>query len=122
MDTRQKIVTFARLEELLQQGSWTVVAAAFDPLTNEQAKHLASAASDDRKLAVLIEISADSLLPADARAILVAALRCVDVVAVVESVPSSIQGLEVVKDTAGERKRTEDFIHRVQAKQSGAAS
>jgi hypothetical protein len=126
MDTREKIVTAEKAAELLQSGEWTVTVGLFDPLTTVQAKRLAALHGPSRKLLVIILDQPDSLLDADARAVLIAALRDVDAVLISESskwstvVPRNGH-VRIAEDTEGEQARSAGFINFVLARQAGKA-
>jgi hypothetical protein len=80
LDTRSKIVTPEEAKHLLEQpvGSRqiAVVAGFFDPLTLEVAQLFHRVAANAQAVAIVLE-GRESLLPAQARALLVAALRTV---------------------------------------------
>lgn len=106
---------------MLHRETWTVVAGTFDPLTAEQARRLASRAAPATKLAVVVEAAAhESLLTPEVRAILVAALRCVDAVTVVEHAPAFFGDVPVERDPAGEHARTQAFLKLLATRQAGA--
>jgi bifunctional ADP-heptose synthase (sugar kinase/adenylyltransferase) len=78
MDTRRKIVRDA---STWQAPAGAVVAAGpFDPLLSRHAAQLEQLKQDAPALVVFITEPPEPLLPAQARAELVAALRCVDAV------------------------------------------
>ncbi len=77
MDTRTKIVTAAEAANLAAAGA-TVVSGYFDPLIASQALRLMELKRDGAPLLVLISTPNHPILPARARAELVAALRVVD--------------------------------------------
>ncbi len=121
MDTRQKIVSPDRLEALVASGDWTVIAGAFDPMTAEQAQRIAQKANARPKLAVIVETAARNyLLIPEARAILVAGLRCVDAVSIMEHSPAFLGEHPVERDEATERARTDAFIRFISDRQAGA--
>lgn len=85
MDTRRKIVSgpdcASRLEQLEQAGApVTLVSGFFDPVLQIHAARLDAARPAHGLLAVLILDPPEPILPARARAELVAALGCVDLV------------------------------------------
>ena len=80
MDTRDKVKTLSQSDDLLAHGRWTIVIGYFDPLTVEHATCLHQLVSPETKLMAVIAIENDDLLPAMARAALVASLRDVDAV------------------------------------------
>ncbi len=117
MDTRQKIVSFENMSTVLAEGEWVAVAGLFDPLTAVQAKRLAEIAKNGahagRLLAIVLE-SEGTLLPAEARAILVAALRDVNAVVIAQpdrwrdKIPES-GSIRIIEDSEGERIRSAEF-------------
>lgn len=121
MDTRSKILTPDRLEALVGAGAWTVLAGTFDPMTAGQAQRLAAAVKAEKRLAVIVESAAhDFLLMPEARAILVAALRGVDAVVIMESAPAFVGGVAVLKDDEAEHARTQAFVELMLQKQARA--
>ncbi len=124
MDTRDKIVALEQLPGLLTSGTWAVVAGTFDPLTLVQAERL-SALSEigERTLAVVLS-EPETLLTADARAALVAALRSVDAVVLADRGWHSILPpdceLRIIDDMPEERARTRDFVEFVKSRQRAA--
>ena len=80
MDTRGKIVTEAEATRLAKSGA-TVVSGYFDPLVAEHAVRLQGLKRAGSPLLVLIASPRDPILPARARAELVAGLAAVDYVA-----------------------------------------
>ncbi len=80
MDTREKIITATQAEAIAAQGA-TIISGYFDPLVASHAERLSALKPDGRKLLVLIATPDNAILPAAARAELVAGLRAVDYVA-----------------------------------------
>jgi bifunctional ADP-heptose synthase (sugar kinase/adenylyltransferase) len=80
MDTRKKIIDAAQAASIAADGA-TVVSGYFDPLIASHAERLAKLKPAGSKLLVLIATPANAILPAAARAELVAGLRAVDYVA-----------------------------------------
>lgn len=80
MDTRTKIVSAHEAADLAAAGA-TVVSGYFDPLLASQARRLKELKRDGVPLLVLIATPKDPILPASARAELVASLGVVDHVA-----------------------------------------
>jgi bifunctional ADP-heptose synthase (sugar kinase/adenylyltransferase) len=78
LDTREKIVDAAHAARIAASGA-IVVSGYFDPLVASHAERL-SALKTGAKLLVLIATPDNAILPAAARAELVAGLRCVDYV------------------------------------------
>lgn len=79
MDTREKIIDAAQAVRIAQDGA-LVVKGTFDPLVAPLAARLASLKQNSRKMLVLIHTPSDAILPAPARAQLLAALTIVDYV------------------------------------------
>ncbi len=86
MDTRSKIVGSDRVAELAAQGA-QIASGHFDPLISSFAEELAAIKQKhpEAPLVVLIRSSQNPILPARARAELVAALAVVDYVSDAES-------------------------------------
>jgi hypothetical protein len=79
VDTREKIIDTTQAADIAASGA-TVVSGYFDPLIASHAERLASLKPAGQKLLVLIATPPNAILPAAARAELVAALRSVDYV------------------------------------------
>jgi hypothetical protein len=118
LDTRDKIVDVSEAAKQLSSGKWTVVPGLFDPLTATRARRLTG---NGRKLAVIVFDSAKTLLSAEARAVLVAALRAVTLVVVAHpdqwraSVPTC-GDVEIIEDPEEEAARSAEFIEFVIAR------
>jgi hypothetical protein len=80
MDTRKKIISAGHAAQIAESGA-TVVSGYFDPLMASHAERLGQLKPAGKKLLVLIATPSDAILPAGARAELVAGLRTVDYVA-----------------------------------------
>jgi hypothetical protein len=125
MDTREKIIAFDGLGPLLGRGDWTVIIGLFDPLTLEQAKRIEQSAAAGKKVLAVVDPDQNALLPADARACLVAALRSVAAITIAEPkrarlLFSKIPGVFVDDDEIAERKRSSDFIDFVRERQKSS--
>lgn len=129
MDTRQKIVSLESLSTVLAEGEWVAVSGLFDPLTAVQAKRLAEIAKNGAhagKLLAIVFESEGTLLPAGARAILVAALRDVNAVVIAQpdcwrdKIPPS-GSIRIVEDSEGERIRSAEFAQFVINRQESTA-
>jgi hypothetical protein len=84
LDTRKKIVSLAQVEMNLADGNWLVVAGYFDPLTAfvaERLENLLVQGRNEKVLAVVLD-GPGMLLSAEARSVLIAALRIVHLVSV----------------------------------------
>ncbi|MEI9812054.1 MAG: hypothetical protein WDO18_04995 [Acidobacteriota bacterium] len=76
MDTRTKIVSNADARAAATAS--LIVSGYFDPMTKEHAERLQALKQQGRALMVLIATPANPILPARARAELIAGLACVD--------------------------------------------
>lgn len=121
MDTRGKIVSLDNVPPLLETGEWTVVAGLFDPLTLAQAQRVAAIEGEaGRRILAVVIPDADTLLSAEARAALMAALRSVD--AVVIANPEQIRGphTRIHEDLVADRERSAEFVRFVLRRQKSA--
>jgi hypothetical protein len=110
MDTRGKILPSADAVRLAAEGA-TVVSGYFDPLLASHARRL-TALRGGAKLIVAIEDPPRPILPARARAELVAGLRAVDFVV------EGADGLRIdVRLGQEDEKRFEELIEHVHARQ-----
>lgn len=111
MDTRTKIVGAERVEQLAAAGAF-VVSGYFDPLVSSLAEQLATLKRPGCPLVVVVRSSERPILPARARAELVAALSVVDFVCDAET------GVEPALDLAREHAaRLKALIAHVHARQ-----
>src|ERR1700748_1605234 len=83
VDTRKKIIDTQEAERIINSGA-IVVSGYFDPLTAAHAERLAAIKQNREYLLVLINTPTDVILPAAARAELVAGLRMGDYLAIIE--------------------------------------
>jgi bifunctional ADP-heptose synthase (sugar kinase/adenylyltransferase) len=79
LDTREKIVDATQAASIATSGA-IVVSGFFDPLLAGHAERLAALKPEGAKLLVLIATPDNAILPAAARAALVASLQAVDYV------------------------------------------
>jgi hypothetical protein len=115
LDTRDKIVPLERLAARLGDACWLAVAGTFDPLTLKHAERLAALTGVGKSILAVVEPGSHCLLPVEARAILVAALKSVQLVVVAKA--DALPKLEMVRDDAGERERSAAFIEHVKERQ-----
>ncbi|HEY3938146.1 MAG TPA: hypothetical protein VGL97_11990 [Bryobacteraceae bacterium] len=118
MDTREKIVPVRDLGARLAHGDWLALVGWFDPLTATLAKQVAESTAPGRNLLAVVLDADDTLLPAEARAALMAALRAVDVVTMAKphewrAMAASSARIEIVEDSEGERRRSAEFVELV---------
>ena len=102
-----------------------MVVGLFDPLTVLQAGRI-KGDEHNKTLAVVLE-SPDTLLSAEARCHLIAALRSVDFVVQTagqdwRSVAFQNAHVRVIDDLAAEKQRSEEFVQRIISRQGGAAT
>lgn len=111
MDTRTKIVSAQEAQRLAENGAITV-SGFFDPVTLAHAERLQTLKRPGAPLLVVISSPPAPILPAPARAQLVAGLACVDFVTE-GPVAFAVQTRLEEED----RERLEQLIRRVQARQ-----
>ncbi len=81
MDTREKLQKIEDLPNLVDREQWMIVAGEFDPVTAAVADRLAKLKTTGCKLLVIVKSGAENtLLNPQSRAVLLAALRLVDMV------------------------------------------
>ncbi len=116
MDTREKIVPLDKVAALLGTAPWVAVVGVFDPLTAVQACRLADISRNSgREIFAIVLEAHDTLLPADARAALVAALRVVQLVTTAEpqgwrSTLAGNTDIRIIEDAEEERTRSAEFV------------
>jgi glycerol-3-phosphate cytidylyltransferase-like family protein len=115
LDTRTKIVEGEEAANLAAAGA-LVVSGYFDPMVASHARSLAALKRDGKPLLVLIRTPENPILPARARAELVASLNVVDHVA--EIAPGIPVQLELESE---EEIRLEKLIEHVHARQSATS-
>jgi len=118
LDTREKIVLLQDLPARLGTRRWIGVVGRFDPLTLAQAERVAKLNENGRSILIVVEPGLDCLLPIEARAALVAALRAVQLVVIGEpdALPAHPQ-MEMIADEEGERKRSAEFVRFIAERQ-----
>lgn len=124
MDSREKIVTaeeaLERARAARQRGARvTVVHGYFDPLLEEHARRLSELAAPGGWLAAVVMEPPAPILPARARAELVAGLRVVDCVVVGDAAEWDADA--VVDERAEDKRRTEQFVAHVRARAGAGA-
>jgi hypothetical protein len=113
LDTRTKIIDAAQAAGIAASGAM-VVSGYFDPMVASHAERLASLKTGE-KLLVLIATPENAILPAAARAELVAGLRSVDYVA--EAADGVTPHIHLEEEDAG---RFSALLKHVQARQKCA--
>jgi hypothetical protein len=116
LDTRTKIISN---EEARRIAGAVIVSGYFDPIIHTHAERLASLKKPGQPLLVLIATPANAILPARARAELIAGLACVDHVTEIGGVyPDSLQPHTQLETE--DAARLEQLIQHVQARQQAA--
>jgi hypothetical protein len=115
VDTRIKIVDVGQARLIAAQGA-TVVSGYFDPLVASHAERLAEVKRERAPLLVLIGTPDDAILPARARAELVAGLAVVDYVC--ETADGVAPHLSLEREHA---ERQAQLIEHVHARQRAAS-
>jgi hypothetical protein len=82
LDTRTKILPWPQFEQTLAHTGTPAVAGYFDPLTIEHSKRLEELAAAKGPVCIALYDPEQPLLPAEARAALVASLSCVQAVSI----------------------------------------
>jgi bifunctional ADP-heptose synthase (sugar kinase/adenylyltransferase) len=114
VDTRTKILNAVEAQHVANSGA-TVVSGFFDPLVSSHAKRLAELKVDGAKMLVVIATPENAILPARARAELVASLASVDYVT------EACDGLTPqVRLEQEHEARLESLIEHVHARQRAA--
>ncbi|MBM3746069.1 MAG: hypothetical protein FJW34_09745 [Acidobacteria bacterium] len=117
MDSRSKILTAEEAARRFTGPGVRWVKGHFDPLLPEHARRLAELAAPGARLVAVVTDPPEPILPARARAELVAALRVVDWVVVGPG--ASIPAGAVFDETQEDLRRARDFRLHVRARQGG---
>jgi hypothetical protein len=117
LDTRTKIIDAAQAARVAREGA-TTVSGHFDPLVAFHAEQLAALKENGRPLLILITTPPEPILPALARAQLVAGLAAVDYVCDAW-VPGEIVPQVSLEDQHSERRA--DLIRHVHSRQRAAS-
>lgn len=122
MDTRTKILSVDSLADLRRRAArLKVVTGYFDPLLAAHARRLAQLRRPAETLLVIVTEPDRPLLPARARAELVAALAAVDYVlpagADCEELLAALRPDELVREEAADEIRRRELIRRVHERQ-----
>lgn len=122
MDTRTKIVSVESLEELRRRAKrLKIVTGYFDPLLAAHVRRLGELRRPGETLVVIISEPDRPLLPAAARAELVAALAVVDCVllagADLEQLLARLKPDELVREEAADEVRRQQLIRHAHERQ-----
>jgi bifunctional ADP-heptose synthase (sugar kinase/adenylyltransferase) len=116
VDTRTKIISNEAARKIADP---VIVSGYFDPMIVAHAQRLKSLRKDARPLLVLISTPANPILPAAARACLVAGLGCVDYVTEIGgSYPDGL--MPQIQLETEDASRLEQLIEHVQTRQQAA--
>ena len=99
--------------DVLGKSSRVIVAGYFDPLTAVHARRLEALAITHGPLHVAIMEPPDAILPAEARAVLVASLRCVAAVAVASG---PVKHPSLVDESGGDLERRRELTALVRSR------
>jgi bifunctional ADP-heptose synthase (sugar kinase/adenylyltransferase) len=119
LDTRTKIVGFHQaLRAIREHGGWVAVTGYFDPLTAEHARRLEEIRAEHSGIVVFLSDPRDPILPAQARAELLASLAMVDYVVLPQERASSgssllDSGLPVLREEEADEARFKKLVRRV---------
>jgi bifunctional ADP-heptose synthase (sugar kinase/adenylyltransferase) len=123
LDTRHKILSASTAGEALRgEPKRKLLVGHFDPLYAAHARRLKEICADGEQIVVVLTDPPDPLLPAAARAELVAGLQAVAHVIVsdengIEELIHSLAPVEVLREGPGDERRTGDLISHVRARQ-----
>ncbi len=116
METR---INFGSNEDVRATTGSIIVSGFFDPITSAHAERLQALKHPSQPLLILIATPANPILPAEARAVLLAGLACVDYVTIIGSVyPDGLNPHTQLE--AEDAERLEQLIRHVQARQQAA--
>jgi hypothetical protein len=111
VDTREKILERADARAWLAAGApATVVAGWFDPLLDEHCARLAELKPQGRRLLAVVLEREEAILPARARAELVAALGAVDAVVVGDPAPLESDYIDLDAEDAARSAAFSGFV------------
>jgi hypothetical protein len=122
LDTRSKVKPLNDLNSVLADSKWIAIAGFYDPLTAIQASRLVDLAKKGRNVLAIVLTAPDCLLPSDARAALVAAVRGVSAVVIAKAdewrcaIPQNAD-ITVVDDLEDDKRRSEEFVEHVLKRQ-----
>lgn len=120
MDTRSKIIGRDEARRAVAEGSLAVVTGYFDPLTAAHARRLEEIA-DGARLLVVVRTPPDPILPARARAELVAALVWVQAVVIEEGGAEWVAELpaaRLAREEDADLERRRDLVARIHRRQA----
>ncbi len=128
MDTRNKILEWREAKRLLGRHHastprWKVVTGYFDPLLASHVRRLREIAGPGERLIVVVADPDRPLLPARARAELVAALEMVESVVLAEENLSELHemapAIDIYNEEPSDEHRRDELIRHVHERQQG---
>jgi bifunctional ADP-heptose synthase (sugar kinase/adenylyltransferase) len=126
LDTRKKIVSLEQaLTAIRERPGWVAVTGYFDPLTAEHSRRLREIRTRHSGIVVFLSDPADPVLPARARAELLAALAMVDYVVLPQECASPASslldsGAPVLREEEADEARFKSLLRRVQERHKAA--
>lgn len=124
MDTREKILDLPELAGRTRDGLWTAMLGVFDPFTPKVAQAIRERTKPGWELLVVVAPGEGTLLSAEARATLIAALRDVHAVLICEPIEARAVlrslGIEIFEDVEADRERSRAFVEFVLSRQASA--
>jgi hypothetical protein len=119
LDTRNKIISAARACELLDRNQCSVVTGYFDPLLAVHARRLKDLAKQHSPLLIALSDPANPIVPAAARAELLAALEVVDyVVLLSDNLVERFAAFAISREEDADRIRSSVLIELAKARQN----
>jgi bifunctional ADP-heptose synthase (sugar kinase/adenylyltransferase) len=128
LDTRTKILEPAEALETARRWrsegkGLKVIVGCFDPVLADNARRVAALRDPSTALAVVVADPPRPILPARARAELVAALSAVDLVVVpgdvrLDELLAGLGAAEIVRSEDADQRLTESLIHHVRSRHS----
>lgn len=111
---------WAEARPLLEATNAPLIAGLFDPLTSAHAKRLAELAATHGTLFVLVTSAEDCILPAGARAELVASVACVRCVLTDEAILDEIPLARLIREESADARRRDELTRHVHARHANA--
>ncbi|MEP7364235.1 MAG: hypothetical protein ABI972_13345 [Acidobacteriota bacterium] len=126
MDTRNKIMAWSGARALLDAAAAPLVTGHFDPLTSAHARRLTDLAKTHGPLFVLITDPPGAILPAGARAELVASLACVRCIVLpppdgIDAILASLGTARLLREEAADLERRDAITRHVHGRHAQAA-
>jgi hypothetical protein len=119
MDTRPKIISPDAAARIALDQHIRILVGHFDPLVAEHARRIAEVAEGEPLLVLVLDY-AGAILPAGARAELVAALQTVRYVSVVDcaALDGMFGGFSIVRDEEADVRRQKDLLEHIRGREA----